>query len=194
MLSKCCNAKAIKQEAGNHFCSHCISICETKRSFSKLLLLPLLLLSSYGFTPNYAMSYKMDYSEQTSEKTILDYYKVNPMIIEVIESNGNSFAISIKDAKGIMQVTNICLLDYNKANKTNYTESQLFIPEINKEVANWYISIRIPELLKERHLKVNVANVLICYNGGIQEAIRYNTRGELNEETKNYLIKYFHSI
>jgi hypothetical protein len=26
--SKCCNTEVHKQEAGNYFCSHCISICE----------------------------------------------------------------------------------------------------------------------------------------------------------------------
>ncbi len=35
--SKCCNSKAIKQEAGNYFCSHCISICDVKYSFKPVI-------------------------------------------------------------------------------------------------------------------------------------------------------------
>jgi hypothetical protein len=34
--SKCCSAIAHKQEAGNYFCSHCISICDVKHDFKPI--------------------------------------------------------------------------------------------------------------------------------------------------------------
>jgi len=53
--SKCCSTKAYKQETGNYFCSHCISVCETKSSFKPLFLLftgVILLLSINCYAPN----------------------------------------------------------------------------------------------------------------------------------------------
>ena len=193
--SKCCNSVAHKQEAGNYFCSHCISICDIKYDlkpiFSSVLMLLLIFVNISCYAPN-LVSKKSIY---TPNKTNLDaYYQTNPLIIEIIESNGNTKAVSFKDAKGIMQITEICLNDYNKINNTNYTEDDLFIADINKNIANWYISKRIPQLLKEHRIKTNVMNVLICYNGGINECLKYQKTKYLNKETQDYINKYFQNI
>lgn len=192
--SKCCKASVTKQHVGNYFCNHCISICEIKcniKSLHIIFSLFVLLISISCYAPN-LVSKKSVY---TPNKTNLDaYYKTNPLIIEIIESNGNAKAISIKDAKGIMQITEICLSDYNKINNTNYTEDDLFIVDINKTIANWYISKRIPQLLKEHKIKINVMNVLICYNGGINTCLEYQKTKYLNKETQDYINKYFQNI
>mgnify|MGYP000007518258 CR=1 FL=1 len=117
----------IKQEAGNYFCSHCISICDTSYSFkpviSLLLVLMLISINLSCKAPN--LVFKT--SNYVPNKINLDaYYETNPLIIQIIESNGNKKAISFKDAKGLMQITNICLKDYNKLNNTNYYENDLF--------------------------------------------------------------------
>lgn len=192
--SKCCQSIAIKQEAGNYFCDHCISICETKTNFnySILLIFLLIFININCYAPN--ITNKILYKIKQNKTLVSDYYTVNPLTVEIIESNGNTMAISIKDAKGIMQITSICLKDYNQLNNKNYTKDDLFNPYINKKIATWYIQKRIPQLLKSNKLKVNVQNILITYNGGIEEAIRFNKTGNLNKETQNYLNKYFKNI
>lgn len=53
--SKCCNTEVHKQKAGNYFCSHCISICDTKSSFKPFFLIFtmfILLLSINCYAPN----------------------------------------------------------------------------------------------------------------------------------------------
>ncbi len=194
-LSKCCNATAHKQIVGNYFCSNCVSICEVKNSFKTLymaLTLLIVFINISCYAPNFVLLHlpEIEYTKEV----LSDYYKVNPLKVEIIESNGNTMAISLKDAKGLMQITSICLEDYNKQNNTNYTENELFNPKINKKIANWYIRIRIPNLLKEQDLKVNVQNILICYNGGINACINFNKTGKLNQETQDYLNKYFKNI
>ena len=194
-ISKCCNKIAYKQEVGNYFCSHCISICDIKYNFKFLYLIFTVLVMWINincYAPN-NINIKIQNKEHSIED-LNDYYKVNPLKIEIIESNGNSMAISFKDAKGLMQITSICLEDYNKLNKAKYTQKELFDPIINKKIANWYISKRIPQLLKEHKLRINVQNILICYNGGINICIKYNKTGKLNSETQNYLNKYFKQI
>ncbi len=193
--SKCCKSTVIKQEAGNYFCSHCISICDVKYSFkpviSLLLALMLISINISCKAPNLVLKTIND----VPNKVYLDaYYEANPLIIQIIESNGNKKAVSFKDAKGLMQITNICLKDYNKLNNTNYCENDLFIPEINVNIANWYLSTRIPQLLIEKNIKINVMNILICYNGGIQECVNYQQTKHLNKETQNYINKYFQNI
>lgn len=42
--SKCCSAIAHKQEAGNYFCSHCISICNIKYDLKPIFNLVLMLM------------------------------------------------------------------------------------------------------------------------------------------------------
>ena len=42
--SKCCSTIAHKQEAGNYFCSHCISICDIKYDLKPVFSLVLILL------------------------------------------------------------------------------------------------------------------------------------------------------
>lgn len=53
--SKCCGTKVHKQEVGNYFCSHCISICEVQSSFKPFFLLftgVIMFLSINCYAPN----------------------------------------------------------------------------------------------------------------------------------------------
>lgn len=52
--SKCCSAIAHKQEVGNYFCSHCISICDVKYDLKPVFSLVLMLLLIFVNTSCYA--------------------------------------------------------------------------------------------------------------------------------------------
>ena len=108
-----------------------------------------------------------------------------------IESSGNPKAYNPKTQDiGLMQITPICLEDYNNYNP-DYTTIDLYTPEINKIIGTWYINYRIPRMLNYYNIPDTIENRLIAYNWGIGNLIKY-TKGELElpKETKEYLEKY----
>jgi soluble lytic murein transglycosylase-like protein len=113
---------------------------------------------------------------------------IDMKIISKIESNHNPLAYNLKTkAVGQYQITQICLEEFNKYNKKNYTLLSLFNPKRNYEVAHWYLEKRIPEMLSYYNYSITLENTLICYNAGISYVV-YNKK--LPEETKNYIRKY----
>ncbi|MFW6311629.1 MAG: transglycosylase SLT domain-containing protein [Nanoarchaeota archaeon] len=118
--------------------------------------------------------------------------KINMDIIKEIESSGNPQAYNqTSGASGLYQITNICLNDYNHYHTIQYTKDQLFNPEINYKVADWYINKRIPQLLEYYNLPDTVKNRLIAYNAGITKVKAYMLNKKIPQETKNYIKKYF---
>ena len=107
-------------------------------------------------------------------------------IIAQIESNNNPKAVSSEGAIGLYQITYVCLQDYNVMNDTKYTSQDLFKPEVNKEIAYWYMNFRIPQLLRHFHKPITLENCLISYNAGVG----YVLNGKIPKETQNYIIKY----
>jgi len=107
--------------------------------------------------------------------------------IKQIESSGNPFAFNPRSkATGLYQITPICLKDYNQFNKTSFSALDLFNPEVNQLIATWYLTKRIPQLLKHFGHKDTTQNRLIAYNCGISCL----KRNSLPTETKQYLKKY----
>ncbi len=106
--------------------------------------------------------------------------EINPDLafsILLVESEGKLKANSYKGAKygrGLMQVSEIALKDFNLKNKTNYKPDELYNFEINLEIACWtlkqgykyYEQIKsnknqtIDDTLKEEH-------ILAIYNRGV---------------------------
>ena len=114
-------------------------------------------------------------------------YAVNMDIIAYIESSNKTQAYNRQSgARGLYQITRICLEDYNNLHTIKYNKNDLFDPEINKKIAYWYMNVRIPQLLKYYNIDDNINNRLIAYNAGIKRLID----NELPKETKNYLKKY----
>lgn len=112
---------------------------------------------------------------------------VNMEVIKQIESSGNADAYNpAGNAYGWFQITPICLADFNKANNEHYTVKELFNPQINSRVAYWYFEIRLPQLLGHFGIVDSVHNRIIAYNAGIKRLMK----GELPQETKNYLSRY----
>ena len=105
-----------------------------------------------------------------------------------IESNGNPKAYNRKSgAIGLMQITPVCLKEYNNYNRTNYKMLDMFNAKINIKVGSWYINKRIPQMLKYYKCRVNTRNILISYNAGISYVVN---RKKLPIETINYIKKY----
>ena len=116
--------------------------------------------------------------------------QVSLSIISAIESNNNPTAISYRGAKygiGLYQISAILLKEYNNFNRTSLTQEDLFNPAINEKIARWYLTIRIPQMLRYYKKPVSLDNILISYNAGISFVVKNRP---LPRETVNYIKKY----
>jgi hypothetical protein len=108
-------------------------------------------------------------------------------IIAKIESENNPLAYNSKSgARGLYQITAICMNDYSMYHKTGYILQDLFNPEINKKIAEWYLNIRIPFLLSHYKQETSLDNILWAYNAGIGNLVK----GIKPKETRNYILRY----
>jgi hypothetical protein len=111
-------------------------------------------------------------------------------IIAKIESSNNPLAYNkSSQARGMYQITPICLKDYNRQNGTTLPVNALFKPVVARTVAEWVVVKRIPQLLRNYHLQVTETNILMAYNWGVGNLVK---KGAQNAplETKNYVLKY----
>jgi len=107
--------------------------------------------------------------------------------IKQIESHGNPLAYNKgSGARGLYQITAICLQEYNNFNHSTYSLNDLFNPTTNEKIASWYLEKRIPQMLKYYNLDVTVENILWAYNGGIGKV----KKNIMDRETANYIEKY----
>lgn len=122
-------------------------------------------------------------------------FAVDMEAIKIIESGGNPHAYNKSSgATGLYQVTPICLADFNKFSKRDiiytgkipyYRIEDMYDPLKNKDVAFWYLVMRIPQLLKSFGHEDTLENRLISYNCGISCVGK-----KLPRETINYINKY----
>jgi len=114
---------------------------------------------------------------------------INISRIIQIESSGNMKAFNRNSgARGLCQITEICLKEWNNFHKSEkYAVNQLFNGEINKKIADWYLNVRIPQMLKYYGKEISVEHILICYNAGISYIV---SNKQLRKETVDYLTKY----
>lgn len=113
---------------------------------------------------------------------------VNLDIISKIESSNNPRAYNKVDGgRGLFQITPICLKEYNNYNKIKYSKSDLWNPQINRQIASWYINTRIPAMLSYYKVKDSIENRIISFNSGIKTLI---LNKKLSKITKQYLSKY----
>ena len=116
--------------------------------------------------------------------------------ISEIESSGNPNAVNKKSgATGQFQIQ-AALPDWNQLHKNQqYTKKDLFNPEINKSIANWYFHERIPQMLNAYGVPITKNTVLASYNWGARYVRDWhrNTKqdmGMLPKETADYIRKY----
>lgn len=81
--------------------------------------------------------------------------------IIAVESSGNPNAVSYADAVGLMQITPIVLIEYNRENNTSYSKDDLFSAFVNMNIGIWYF-----RRLIERY-NLSVYDALRAYNAGI---------------------------
>ena len=125
---------------------------------------------------------------------------INLEIIKKIESDGDPRAYNTRSqASGLYQITPIVLRDFKEfvpflnwkpaamQKLTTLTVDDLFDPNINKLIAEWYLTIRIPQMLEHYKKPVTNRNILISYNAGIAYVVNDKP---LPLETVNYLKKY----
>ena len=113
---------------------------------------------------------------------------LNMNAIKQIESGGNPNAYNKHaQAKGLYQITPICLKEYNNYHENKIKDEELFNAKLNYTIANWYITKRIPQMLKHYGKRLTNRNIIISYNAGISYVVENK---DLPEETENYIIKY----
>ncbi len=114
--------------------------------------------------------------------------QVNPGAIAQIESSNNPRAYNQRSkARGLCQITPVCLKEYNNYHTVKYTLDDLFNAHINIQIADWYLNKRIPTLLAYYHIPDTIENRLIAYNYGIGHLLRGDP---LPQKTINYIKKY----
>ena len=117
-----------------------------------------------------------------------DSININLTIIKTIESSGDPNAFNRSSgARGLYQITPIVLKEYNSINKTQYTINDLFDSDINTMIAKWYLTKRIPQMLRYFKKPITINNVLISYNAGINYVVK---ELPLPSETRQYIRKY----
>lgn len=141
-------------------------------TFYLLLILGILCFITFIFVPN------------SNADVIIDM-----SIIAQIESGNNPRAISFlgeEYGRGLYQISEIVLKEYNKFNNTNYDGYRLFDTNINTKIANWYMNKRIPQMLRYYKLEDSIDNRLWAWNAGIKRVID----GVMPRETLTFIVKY----
>ena len=116
--------------------------------------------------------------------------------IAIIESSNNPYAVNKSSGCiGLYQINpKGAMADWNQFHRTKYRRLDLFKPEVNTVIAEWYFYNRIPQMLDHYNLPVTLETVLASYNWGIGHVRRWVRNGmhfsSLPRETQNYIKKY----
>jgi soluble lytic murein transglycosylase-like protein len=112
--------------------------------------------------------------------------KIDLQKIAKIESSGNPNAYNAKEqAVGLYQLRPCVLKEYNSRHKVQYTLHDLYTPAKAAVVADWYLHVRIPEMLRYYRHPVTVETVLQAYNQGIGHVGK-----AVSPITQRYIAKY----
>lgn len=123
--------------------------------------------------------------------------EINLAIIADIESGGNPLAYNARSgAVGKYQIMPIVIKEWNARyiKELYYLPKDMYNAVKSREVADWYLNARIPQLLRAYRLSDTLINRLACYNWGIGHVRHWVRRGsrwnELPKETRNYIKRY----
>lgn len=129
-----------------------------------------------------------------------DWNKLVPIIIK-IESNGNPNAVSEDGCIGLMQISPAVFIEYQKEQFkllskdaeliSHWLLEDLFNPSINREIGTWYLKRIWFHYLPHYKLNQTIENLLIAYNFGIGNLVKYKQgKIKLPKETRDYISKY----
>jgi hypothetical protein len=109
-------------------------------------------------------------------------------VVQFLESSNREMAYNrASGARGLMQITPICLKEWNQFHKNErYGEDDLFRGDINRRIGAWYINERIPAMLRHYGVKDGVEARLWAYNAGIGRVLK----GIKPTETREYIRRY----
>lgn len=95
-------------------------------------------------------------------------------VIIMLESGGDASAYNLETmATGLMQITPICLADYNLySGEDRFTMEDMNHEIKNMMVGSWYLNKRIPQLLEAEGIPVTVDTVLWAWHAGIGNVIK----------------------
>lgn len=115
---------------------------------------------------------------------------INLSVIKQIESSGNPLARNF-NCIGLYQISPSVLKEYNTTHKTHYRSVDLYNANLNTKIARWYLTEQLPKYLHHFDLPVSIENLIISYNCGIGNCVKYR-KGlrTLPKETRDYLKKY----
>ena len=122
------------------------------------------------------------YSRASTDKDV--EFRLYMMAVIYTESRFNSKAISIADAHGLMQMTEIAVIDAAKhCNLRPVSMDNLFDSYTNVQYGTCYLA----KLLGETEGDWDRA--LVAYNGGYVQLQRYDRGVNIASETANYVLK-----
>lgn len=109
--------------------------------------------------------------------------------IAMIESSGNPLAHNKKeDGRGLFQINPVCLKEWNNFHPSEiYSAEDLWNPQVNRRIAEWYMNTRIPQMIKHFQKIDSIENRIIAWNAGIKYV---KTGAEIPAGTRRYLEKY----
>ncbi|MCX6340128.1 MAG: lytic transglycosylase domain-containing protein [Candidatus Aureabacteria bacterium] len=120
---------------------------------------------------------------------------INMKVIQSIESNGDPFAFNPQTkCYGLYQISEYCLVEFNRAHGTRYMPNDLFNPRINEMIAVWYFA-RLQQLPDSYNIPISITTIIALYNWGIGNVVRWHRNGasfeDLPEPTQLYIERYY---
>jgi len=122
---------------------------------------------------------------------------INVNKIAQIESNNNPRAINRKSgARGLCQIIKPTWEECVRLMGEDWLWSDAFDPVKNRKVADFYLNVRIPQMLRFYSIPDTSEIRLACYNWGVGNVKRAADKHGVDflvvapEETKNYIRKY----
>ena len=95
-------------------------------------------------------------------------------IVMMAESSGNPLAEG-NGSWGLYQLTSVALAHFNQVNGADYQKHDLFDPEINEEIARWYLGW-INSYLTRKGYPDDPARIVFCFNTGVGKLRRNDYR------------------
>lgn len=150
------------------------------KTFKILLILAILLIILFYFLKKFIYPIKyFDIIEEEAKKNNVDPYLVLSII--KVESGFNEYAVSNKDAKGLMQIMDSTAAQVNEyTNSTEDIDSEIFIPDVNISIGCKYFS----NLIKKYNGNYYVA--ICAYNAGLGNVDSWINKGTIPKDLDRY--------